>query len=300
MTIRNFDELVINLRGKHSPKRVALIAADHPHSLEAVIMAEKDGCVSPILIGDSNKIKAVLQEFDWIPKDVCIVGVPDTEAAIQRAVALIHAGEADFLMKGRLDTAALMKVIVSRDNNLRTGRVMADFSFAEIPNYHKLIAISDVALNLTPDLAQKRQIIESCVEVLHKVGVSNPKVAIMSATEDVNPKLAESIDALALKEMNRSGDLAGCVVEGPISYDLAIDREAAEIKGFKSPVAGDADLLIMPGLTAGNMLIKSWTHTAGATSAGFVVGAKVPVVLVSRSSTTRSKYMSVILAASAC
>lgn len=300
MTIRTFDELVANLRGKRSPKRVALIAADHPHSLEAVIMAEKDGCVSPILIGDADKIRNMLQEFNWAPEKARLIDVPDTETAVQRAIALIHAGEADFLMKGRLDTAALMKAIVNRDSDLRTGRVMADFSFAEIPHYHKLIAISDVALNLVPDLHQKRQIIESSVDVLHKVGISSPKVAVMSAAEEVNPKLAESVDARALKEMNATGELTGCIVEGPISYDLAMDREAAAIKGFNSPVAGDADLLVMPDLTAGNMLIKSWTHTAGATSAGFVVGAKVPVVLVSRSSTTRSKYMSVILAASAC
>jgi phosphate butyryltransferase len=241
-----------------------------------------------------------LEELDFPLDQACIIEAPTHEEAARCAVSLIHDGEADFLMKGRLDTAALMKVIVSKESNLRTGRIMSHLAFLEIPTYHKLLVISDVALNTTPDLAQKRQIIENAVIALKKMGIEKPKVAVMAAAEEINPKLIESVDAYELKQLNLAGELKDCVVEGPISYDLAIDKEAVAIKRFNSQVAGDTDLMIMPSLAAGNLMLKALVFSGGAKSAGFIVGAKVPVVLTSRSSTTQDKYMSVVLAAAAC
>jgi len=300
MTFTGFAQLVERLQQSKVRKRVAVVAADDAHTLEAVLLAVKDGVVTPVLIGDAARIKACLAELGDTGATSRIVDVVDPVAAARKAVELIHAGEVDFLMKGRLETAPLMKVVVDKESNLRTGRIMSHIGFLEIPSYHKLLAITDVALNTTPDLAQKRQIIENAVGALAAMGVEMPKVAVMAATEEVNPKLIESVDAAELKRLNQIGELTGCIVEGPISYDLAVDREAVALKEYQSAVAADADLLVVPALTAGNLLIKALVYSAGAKSAGFVVGAKVPIVLVSRSSSTADKHMSVALAAAAC
>lgn len=300
MSLANFDQLIVNLRAQKSLKRVAVVAADDKHTLEALILAQKDGVVLPILIGDGIMISRYLEELDFPIEDAIIIQADSHEAAAQKAVSMIHDGEADFIMKGRLDTAVLMKVIVSKESNLRTGRIMSHLAFLEIPTYHKLLAVSDIALNTTPDLAQKRQIIENAVVALQKMGIAKPKVAVMAAAEEINPKLAESVEANELKQMNLAGELSGCVIEGPISYDLAVDKEAVAIKRFNSEVAGDTDLMVMPNIAAGNLMLKALVFSGGAKSAGFVVGAKVPVVLTSRASTTQDKYMSVVLAAAAC
>ena len=300
MSLANFDQLIVNLRAQKSLKRVAVVAADDKHTLEALILAQKDGVVLPILIGDGIMISRYLEELDFPIENAIIIQADSHEAAAQKAVSMIHDGEADFIMKGRLDTAVLMKVIVSKESNLRTGRIMSHLAFLEIPTYHKLLAVSDIALNTTPDLAQKRQIIENAVIALQKMGIAKPKVAVMAAAEEINPKLAESVEANELKQMNLAGELSGCVIEGPISYDLAVDKEAVAIKRFNSEVAGDTDLMVMPNIAAGNLMLKALVFSGGAKSAGFVVGAKVPVVLTSRASTTQDKYMSVVLAAAAC
>lgn len=300
MSLANFDQLIVNLRAQKSLNRVAVVAADDKHTLEALILAQKDGVVLPILIGDGIMISRYLEELDFPIEDAIIIQADSHEAAAKKAVSMIHDGEADFIMKGRLDTAVLMKVIVSKESNLRTGRIMSHLAFLEIPTYHKLLAVSDIALNTTPDLAQKRQIIENAVIALQKMGIAKPKVAVMAAAEEINPKLAESVEANELKQMNLAGELSGCVIEGPISYDLAVDKEAVAIKRFNSEVAGDTDLMVMPNIAAGNLMLKALVFSGGAKSAGFVVGAKVPVVLTSRASTTQDKYMSVVLAAAAC
>ena len=300
MSLANFDQLIVNLRAQKSLNRVAVVAADDKHTLEALILAQKDGVVLPILIGDGIMISRYLEELDFPIEDAIIIQADSHEAAAKKAVSMIHDGEADFIMKGRLDTAVLMKVIVSKESNLRTGRIMSHLAFLEIPTYHKLLAVSDIALNTTPDLAQKRQIIENAVIALQKMGIAKPKVAVMAAAEEITPKLAESVEANELKQMNLAGELSGCVIEGPISYDLAVDKEAVAIKRFNSEVAGDTDLMVMPNIAAGNLMLKALVFSGGAKSAGFVVGAKVPVVLTSRASTTQDKYMSVVLAAAAC
>ena len=298
--MKNFKELVARLQGSKSVKRVAVVAADDAHTLEALLQARKDGVVEPVLVGDSVKIKECLASLGAADANLRIVDSPDHEDAARAAVALIHSGEADFLMKGCLETATLMKVVVNRESGMRTDRIMSHIAFVEIPSYHKILAVTDVAMLTYPDLAQKKQAIENAVGALRKMGIDQPKVAVMSAAEEVNPKLPESADALELKMMNRRGELIDCLVEGPISYDLAMSAEAAAVKRYESPVAGDADLMVVPNITAGNLMLKALVFSGGAKSAGFVVGAKVPIVLTSRASSTEDKYMSVVLAASAC
>ena len=300
MNLTNFEQLVIQLKGRRSPKRVAVVAADDKHTLEAVLMAYKDRIVIPILIGDGIVIKSYLGELGFSATEVCIIEAASHEDAAQRAVDMINAGAADFIMKGRLETATLMRIIVNKENKLRTGRIMSHIAFLEIPTYHKILAVSDIALNTYPSLDQKKQIIENAVATLERMGIEKPKVAIMAAAEEVNPKLTESVEANELKMMNLSGEIAKCIIEGPISYDLAIDKESADTKGYISPVAGDADLMLVPNITAGNLMLKALVFSGGAKSAGFVVGAKVPVVLTSRSSTTEDKFLSIVLASSAC
>lgn len=300
MSLLSFNQLINGLKAQKETKRVAVVAADDKHTLEALILAYSDGVVAPILIGDGVVIASYLEELGFPLQKARIIDAPDHEDAARRAAAMINSHEADFIMKGRLDTAALMRVIVSKESGLRVGGIMSHLAFLEIPTYHKLLALSDVALNTLPDLDQKRRIIENAVSVLKKMGIEQPKVAVMSAAEEINSKLAESVDAHELKQLNISGELKDCIVEGPISYDLAVDKAAAEIKRYHSPVAGDTDLMIMPNLTAGNLLLKALIYSGGAKSAGFIVGAKVPVVLTSRSSTTEDKYMSLVLAAAAC
>ena len=300
MSLANFEQLITGLKARKTVKRVAVVAAEDKHTLEALILAQRDGVVLPVLIGDGAVISRYLEELDFPLEEAFIVQADSSEDAARRAVAMIHDGEADFIMKGRIETAALMKVIVSKDSNLRTGRIMSHLAFLEIPTYHKLLAVSDVALNTTPDLAQKRQIIDNAVIALKKMGIEKPKVAVMAAAEEINPKLAESVEANELKQMNLAGEIVDCIIEGPISYDLAMDKEAVAIKRFNSEVAGDTDLMVMPNLSAGNLMLKALVFSGGAKSAGIIVGAKVPVVLTSRSSTTQDKYMSVVLAAAAC
>ncbi len=299
MSIANFAQLVQRLK-ENAPKRVAVVAAEDKHTLEALLLAYQNGIATPILIGNAPVISAYLEEVGFPADAAFVVQAGSHEEAAQKAVAMIHDGEADFIMKGLLETATLMKIIVSKESNLRTGRVMSHLAFLEVPTYHKLLAVTDVALNTTPDLAQKRQILENAVLTMRNMGIDKPKVAVMAAAEEVNPKLSESVDAYELKQLNLAGEITGCVVEGPLSYDLAIDKEAVAIKRFNSEVAGDTDLMLVPNLVAGNLLIKALTFSGGAKAAGFIVGAKVPVVLTSRSSTVEDKYMSVVLAAAAC
>ena len=212
----------------------------------------------------------------------------------------MHAGEADFLMKGHIETADLMRVIVDRASKLRTGRIMSHLALVQIPSYHKLLAITDVALNTVPSFADKRQILENALEALAAMGIERPKVAVMAAAEHLNPKLSESVDAAEFKRLWLAGELAGCILEGPISYDLAIDRAAAAIKQYDSPVAGDADLMLVPTLVAGNLMVKALIFSAGAGFGGIIVGAKVPVVVTSRSAPASDRHLSIVLAAAAC
>jgi phosphate butyryltransferase len=225
---------------------MAVVAAADRHTLEAVAFARRDGIADPIMIGDRMTIKSYMAELGFPAQNARIIDAPSHEEAAMRAVKLINDGEADFIMKGLVETATLMKVIVSKESNLRTGGIMSHLAFLEIPTYHKLLAITDAALNTYPTLEQKRQIIENAVAAMARMGIVNPKVAVMAAAEEVNPKIAESVEAHALKVMNLSGELSGCIVEGPIAYDLAVDKEAALVKKYMSPVAGDADLLWLP------------------------------------------------------
>jgi phosphate butyryltransferase len=298
MVFRNFDELIEKVQNTGSTKKVVVAAAEDEHTLKAVFKAKKDNIVDPLLIGNKIKIKEILDNLNERLSDSAIIDVKSDVSAAEKAVELINEKKVDFIMKGKIQTADLLKAVVNKENGLGTGKIMSHFVINEIPNYHKLLVTTDGGMMMYPDVNQKKQIIENAVDVLRTMGYDKPKVAVLAAVEKVNPKMPESVDADILKKMNQNGEIKNCIVEGPISYDLTMSRESAEIKGFKSPVTGDADILIVPNITAGNILGKCLLCSAGAKMAGFIVGAKVPVVLTSRGASAEEKYLSLVLSAS--
>ena len=297
--LKNYEELIEKARGAGVKKIVAVAAAHEEHTLEAVDLAGRNGIAEAILIGDAAKIKELIAKNGYQLQQAEIREEKDDKEAAKLAVALVREGEADFLMKGKLQTADLLREVVNKESGLQKGRVMSHFGFFELPNYHKLLVLTDGGMLPHPTLEEKTQILLNAVETLHDLGYENPKVAALAATEMVNPKMPESVDAGALKQMNLEKKIQGCIVEGPISYDLMISPESAAIKGYESPVTGDADVLLMPDMTSGNILAKSFQHTAGAKMAGMIVGAGAPIVLVSRGAAAEEKYLSMALASAA-
>lgn len=297
--LKNFEQLVNSVKNIEETKKVAVVCAHDAHTLEAVVRAEREGLIDSVLLGNADQIKTILFELGHVkPDDAIIETASDKEAAV-KAVEQVREGKVDFLMKGKLQTADLLKAVVDKEKGLRTGRVISHLAFNELPNYHKLLVITDGGMMMYPNLEQKKQIIENGVDILRAMGVEEPKVAVLAAVEKVNPKMPETVDADALKNMNRSGELKHCYVEGPISYDLTMNKESAIIKGYESPVTGDVDLLIVPNITVGNILGKALVYSAESKMAGFIVGAKVPIVLTSRGATSEEKYLSLVLCAAA-
>lgn len=299
LEFKSFNELIEKVQKSKSKKKVAVAAAGDEHTLEAVFRAKKDNILEPILIGNKEKIKEVLSSLHvGLPEEYIIQVENDAEAAA-KAVELINNGEADFIMKGKLQTAELLRAVVNKEKGLRTGQVMSHVTIHEIPTYHKLLAITDGGMMMYPNLEEKKQIIENAVNALIALGYKNPKVAVLAAVETVNPKMPETVDADNLKKMNIRGEIKNCLIEGPISYDLTMCKESARIKGYSSPITEDADILLVPNITAGNLLSKGLIYSGGAKMAGFVVGAKVPIVLTSRGSSAEEKYLSLVLSAAA-
>lgn len=291
--IKNFEQLKEMLKAMPVKRRVAVVPAQDEHTLEAISHAYKDGMVEPVLIGDEPKIREILAQIGTDADKMTIIHVEDPTEAIQKAADMARDGEVDCIMKGKTKTGALMKVLVNRERGIRKNDTMSLLAFMESPNYHKVFAITDVGLLTYPSKDQKKAAIQNAVEAFHALGVEQPKVAILAAVEKVNPKMKETVEAAEIKEEG----VPGCIIEGPISYDLAMDPASAPIKGYVSPVAGDADLLVVPDIVSGNIAAKTITVIGGGRTGGVVLGAKVPVLLVSRAASADDKYMSIVIAA---
>lgn len=274
-------------------RRVAVTPAQDEHTLEAISHAYRDGMVEPVLIGDEPAIREILGKLGVPADGMTIINIADPTEAIQKAADLARNGEVDCIMKGKTETGALMKVLVNKEHGIRKNETMSLLAFMESPNYHKVFAITDVGLLTYPTKEQKKAAIANAVEAFHTLGVKEPKVAILAAVEKVNPKMKETVEAAEIKEEG----VEGCIVEGPISYDLAMDPQSASIKGYTSPVAGDADILVVPDIVSGNIAAKTITVIGGGRTGGVVLGAKVPVLLVSRAASADDKYMSIVIAA---
>lgn len=297
MVLTSFDELVERARAQAKGVRVALAAAEDMHALEGIKDVAEMGVVRPVLVGDAVKIGACLAELGWDVPAEDIHDAADVNEAAEKAVALVRAGEADFLMKGKMQTAELLHAVVNREHGLRSGRTMSHMAVNQVPAYHKLLVTTDGGMMLEPTLDQKHDILLNAVDALRALGYDEPKVGVLAAAEKVNHKLADSTDAAALKQMWEEGSIAGCVVEGPISLDLALVAERAAQKGYESPCAGDVDILVAPNITCGNVLGKTIVELAGGKMAGLIVGAACPIVLTSRGSSAEEKRNSLCLAA---
>lgn len=295
--IRDLNELIA--RAKSGPKSVvAVAAAEDRHVLEALQLATRLGIIHPLLIGNRPEIEKIAQTIGFSLEGIGMVDhAGDAASSARIAVSKIRAGEADILMKGRVATGDLLKAVLDREEGLRTAQLLSHVAFFQSPYYHKLFCVTDVAMNIAPNLEEKVQIIQNAVSACHSLGVENPKVAVAAAVEKVNLKMEATLHATQLKQMNHDGLIEGCVIDGPFAIDIAVNAEAARNKGIAGEVAGDCDIILAPDIEAGNMFYKALNFLGGATAAAVVMGAAVPVVLTSRSDDERSKLFSIALAA---
>ncbi len=296
MVFKDFDELEKSFHAA-TKKTVVVSAAQDKSALTAVNACRREGLIDAVLVGDESLIREEIKAFGGEMDDCPIIHAATLEEAAQKTCECIRDGKADFILKGKIDTGILLKAVVKEENGLRTGRLMSHLAFLKIPNYHKLIVLTDSGMVLYPTLEQKREIIENAVENLRNMGYDMPKVGVLAAVEKVNPKQPETVDAAELTEMCKRGEIQNCVVEGPLSYDILMSRESAHKKGFDSELVGDPDILVVPNMPCGNILGKALLFSAGADMAGLIVGAKAPIALTSRGATEKEKRQSLLLAA---
>ena len=294
MVYHNFDELVAKIKSNPHKRKLIAVAANDSHCIEAVLAARDGGLIDPILIGDGPVMKGLLAQAGTSVEE--LYDIPDVNEAAAFAVQLVNQGKGDILLKGKLETKEMLRPVVHKDTGLGMGRTMSFIAINEVSWYHKLIFITDGGMVTYPTLEQKRDEIINAVEAMRNMGYDNPKVAVLAAVETVNPKMPETVEGDELKQMWKRGEITGCTVEGPISFDIALRAEKAKVKGFVSDVAGDADLLVVPDIHCGNILGKSMVESGGK-MAGIALGAKVPILLTSRAASAEEKYLSIALAA---
>jgi len=274
-------------------------AVAHPcekTALEAAIDAAARGLIVPILVGPEAKIREVAREGGIDIGSYRIVDAPHSHAAAARAVELVRQGEAQLLMKGSLHSDEILGAVVARETGLRTGRRLSHVFIMDVPTYHKVLIVTDAAINIAPGLEEKVDICQNAIDLAIALGVKTPKVAILAAVETVNSKMKTTLEASALCKMADRGQITGGILDGPLAFDNAISADAAKMKGIKSEVAGDPDILLVPDLESGNMLAKQLSFLANADSAGIVLGARVPVILTSRADSVRSRIASCAVA----
>ncbi|MDP2882641.1 MAG: bifunctional enoyl-CoA hydratase/phosphate acetyltransferase [Azonexus sp.] len=275
-------------------------AVAHPcdeESLKGPVQAFQAGIIEPILVGPENRIRAVAEEFGIDLSGIRIVHAAHSHDSAALAVSLVRTGDAEALMKGSLHTDELMGEVVARANGLRTSRRISHVFVMDVPTYHRPLLITDAAINIAPTLEDKADIIRNAIELAHIIGIPEPKVAILSAVETVNPKIQSTLDAAALCKMADRGQIKGGILDGPLAFDNAVSIVAAKTKGIKSAVAGHAEILVVPDLESGNMIAKQLEYLANALTAGIVLGTKVPIVLTSRADTAETRTASCVIAA---
>lgn len=296
---KNFGSLLKSAQSK-GPVKLAVAVAQDPDVLKAVKDATNLAIIDPILVGDGDEIEKVAKDIDFDISGLEIIHEEDKTKAARLATELVSSGKAQVLMKGLVDTSIIMKQVLDPEIGLRSGNVISHVGVIDIPTYHKLFALTDGAMILAPNLDVKKQIIENAVKVFHALGIEKPKVAVIAAKEKVDEKMEATLHARDLKEMNIKGEITGCIVDGPFALDNAVSKRSAEIKGIDSPVAGDADIVLVPNIESGNVLYKSLTFLGNAKSAGLIVGTKAPIVVTSRADNNEAKLNSIALAAMMC
>ncbi|MGD8462807.1 MAG: bifunctional enoyl-CoA hydratase/phosphate acetyltransferase [Anaerolineae bacterium] len=294
MPIRTFNELLEAARAK-GPKTVAVAAGHQSEVMLAGLDAEMAGLAEVILVGDSGRIWQIARDEEFDISRMEVVDVPHDREAAWQVMKLVSEGKADIAMKGRVETSDFLRAALSKELGLRTGKLFSHVAAFEIPEFDRLIFISDAGVIVAPDLEQKVEIVQNAIMVAHAMEIRLPRVAVLAATEVVNPKIPTTLDAANLSKMADRGQIKGGLVDGPLALDNAISPESAQIKGIKSEVAGYADILITPDIEAGNVLAKAITYFAQGKMAGVVVGARCPLILPSRSDTREAKLVSLAL-----
>lgn len=293
--VRSFKE-ILALAKDVGPKAVAIAAADEREALEAATEARRLGIAEPILVGAKSRIVEIAAESDLSLQGVEIVDEPDARVAAAIAVHLVRSGHADIVMKGRMDTGDLLRAALNRELGLRCGRLLSHISAFEIPGFDRLLFVTDAGVVIEPTLEEKAQIVQNAIDTAHRLGIAEPRVAVLAALEMVNPKMPSTIDAANLAKMCDRGQIKGGIVDGPLALDNAISAVSAQMKGIRSPVAGRADILVTPDVESGNMLAKGITYFAGASMASVVVGASAPIIATARADPSESKLASIGLA----
>ncbi len=283
---------------KSLPKiRVACVYPTSDDALNGIVESAQMGLIEPILIGPANSLKALAQKLNVDISMYQLIDAEHSEKAVRKAIECVKEAKVDALMKGNLHTDELMKEVIKKESGLRTSRRISHVFVLAIENYHKPFIITDAAINILPDLLTKKDIVQNAVDLVHLLNPDiTPKVAILSAVETVNPNIPSTIDAACLSKMADRGQITGAIVDGPFAFDNVISLKAAETKNIKSPVAGDADIFLMPNLEAGNMCVKEMMYVTNTLSAGMILGARVPIILTSRADGVRSRIGSCAIA----
>lgn len=293
---RNFDDLLLKLKGISTKKVAVAVAQDEP-VLEAIKEVKLKGIADAILVGNQKEIQEIAQKIDMDLSQFEIIHEANIQKAVLLAVELVSIGKADMVMKGLVDTATFLRSVLNREVGLRTGNLMSHVAVFEIEGIDRLILLTDAAFNTYPDLKAKVQIINNSVMVAKACGIDMPKVAPVCAVEVVNPDMPSTVDASLLSKMNDRGQIKGCIIDGPLALDNAWSEEAAHHKGITGPVAGKADILLLPNIECANVMYKTLTYTAKTKNGGILVGTSAPVILTSRADSFETKVNSIALAA---
>lgn len=299
--VKSFDELLEKVKARRQIKRMVVAGSHSDHAMEAVVLGIKEGLVTPIFCGDEKKTVELLAHYGGGDAKYTLYPCATKEEAAMRAIRCVLDGEADFIMKGQMDTSDIMGPALKRENGLRTeASVVNALGFAEIETHHKMLGMTDGSICVAPDVSQKRWMIQNSVDAMRRMGWECPYVACLAAIEKVNPKMQATVDGAELQKMNEDGLITGCIVEGPVAFDCAINRSSAEIKGIQSRIAGEADLVLFPDLQAANIGIKIIIETGRNKVGTAVLGLKVPIVMSSRGGSVGTKFRSLLVAASMC
>ena len=297
MELKNLD-VFLHLAKQKTNIKIVVAAAEDDKVLSAVSEAKKNDVADFILVGNIEKIKAITSQLKIKISDFEIIDEPIPALAAAKAVSLINDNRAHVLMKGLVSTPDFLRAVLDKEIGLRKGDLLSHLGFFEIPAYPKLLALTDAAQNIAPGFEEKVSILKNSIDIFHRLGIEKPKVGILAAAETISLKMESTVHAALLTMMNKRGQIKGCIIDGPLGFDNIISKEAAEHKGIKSEVSGDADLILAPDINSANGLYKSFTYFGQATVAAIIVGAKVPIILTSRADTDRSKLMSIALAVS--
>lgn len=292
--IQKLTELIGMAQAKKK-RRIAVAAAGDYDVLEALKNAEQLGIIEPVLVGIQPRIEQYAKEIGYDISKYEVIDIRDKFEASVYAARLIRDGKADILMKGMVSTGQLLKAVLDKENGLRKGSIISHVAIFESPYYHKLLGITDAAMNVSPTFEDKIALINNAVEVFHLLGEPNPKVAVVGAVETVNMRMESTMHAATLSMMNKRQQITGCIIDGPLALDNAISKKAAQVKNIESEVAGNVDIVVAPDINGANFLYKALNFLGGATTAAVIMGAKVPIVLTSRADSEKTKFLSIAL-----